>query len=644
MTDEAKPPPDEKPGENIERLADHRRRRPSRVVNVTNDQPAVAARLARARAIIGDAAPYEPIGFSGNHYYVLGSERQLVGGAPRDFGGAQLDAICGKNPYLRNRYPRMRNGKPVEGFVADRARYELICACHEMGHWEPSNIRSVGAWLGADGDLILHRGDHLNINGQVRPLGRIGEFVYIPGPPLPPLPKVTPAMRGLVASLRSPAEELLDRLESFGFARGTFDAFMVLALICAAIMCGALKFRPHGFLIGEMGTGKSTLQAFICAVLGADGIVPITDATSAGIWQALRNRSIAVSYDEFEAEADPKKQDRVIALARQASTGGIVRRGSSQHTASEFPILSSFIMSCIIAPPLKSEDASRFVQITTVKATFPRAPFSLDRLQQLGLELTAVLAERWKLLNATVMPTLRTLMTAKDQSGRLIDLYGTLISLASVALYEDLDRMNLAGRLASHQMTRLLADAAEEQQPEYRRCLDRLTGHRTEKHRANSTQLGEAVAVVVAALSNPATRMQASLLGEDEDVSGDSEEPNRVAAAKRLLAAYGCKVVALSGENGGNDIVLQVAHNNLQLAEVFEESRWRTTPESATGGGWTQALKRAPGASVSKAWFRGVQSRCVNVPIALVLQPGTTPRPSERHDSEQPGDAAGLLH
>ena len=77
MTDEPKPPPDEKP-ENVERLADHRRRRPSRVVNVTNDQPAVAARLARARAIIGDAAPYEPIGFSGNHYYVLGSERQLV--------------------------------------------------------------------------------------------------------------------------------------------------------------------------------------------------------------------------------------------------------------------------------------------------------------------------------------------------------------------------------------------------------------------------------------------------------------------------------------------------------------------------------------------------------------------------------------
>ena len=177
MTDEPPKPPEEPPPENVERLADHRRRRPSRMVNVTNDQPAVAARLARARAIIGDNAPYEPVGFSGNRYFVLGSERQLVDGVPRDFGGAQLDAICGRNPYLRIRYPRLRNGKPVEGFVADRARYDLMCACHEMGHWEPKNIRGVGAWLGADGDLILHRGDHLHINGQVRPLGRVGEHV-----------------------------------------------------------------------------------------------------------------------------------------------------------------------------------------------------------------------------------------------------------------------------------------------------------------------------------------------------------------------------------------------------------------------------------------------------------------------------------
>ena len=57
----------------------------------------------------------------------------------------------------------------------------------------------------------------------MRPLGRVGEFVYIPGPPLPALPKVTKKMR--------PAEELLDRLETFGLARGSFDARMLLGAV-----------------------------------------------------------------------------------------------------------------------------------------------------------------------------------------------------------------------------------------------------------------------------------------------------------------------------------------------------------------------------------------------------------------------------
>jgi hypothetical protein len=103
-------------------------------------------------------------------------------------------------------------------------------------------------------------------------------------------------------------------------------------------------------------------------------------------------------------------------------------------------------------------------------------------------------------------------------------------------------------------------------------------------------------------------------------------------------------VVALAGDNGSANVVLQVARSNPQLAELFANTRWRTTPESVTGGGWTQALKLAPGASIGKACFRGVQSGCVNVPIALVLQPGTSPQPGEQPANKQPGEAAGLLH
>jgi hypothetical protein len=357
---------------------------------------------------------------------VLDSERFLRHQPEYRIGGAFLDSICGASHYLRERYPRMRMGKPVEGFVADRARCEFMNACHIMGYWEPTNIRSVGAWLGTDGDLILHRGDHLFINGQMRPLGRVGEYVYIPGAPLPPLPKVREDMRQ--------AEELLDRLERFGFARGSFDALMLLGVICVGILSGALKFRPHCFIVGEMDVGKSTLQKLLRAVFGANGFVEITDATAAGIWQALKNRSVPIGYDEFEAEADPKRQDRVVALARQANTGGLLRRGSSAHGAMEFPILSPFICSSIIAPPLNAADASRFLVLIMNKVPFLRPLFSVDGLNAWGSELTAVLADRWKLLNDSVLPELHALMTTQGYSGRLIDLYGTLLGLVSVAL------------------------------------------------------------------------------------------------------------------------------------------------------------------------------------------------------------------
>jgi len=640
--------PPEEPGGSVERLADHRRRRrPSRVRDVTDSGPPVAARLARAQMLIGPEAPYEPVGFDGKNYWVIGCTKNLHSALPKEIGGSWLDSICGNCDYLRTRYPRMREGKPVNGFVPDNARRDLMNACHELGYWEPTNIRSVGAWLGADGDLILHRGDHLYIRGQVRELGRVGEFVYVPGPPLPMIPKLTQGMR--------PAQALLDRLETFTFSRGSFDAMLMLGIICVGLVCGALKFRPHCFVVGEIGAGKTALQQLLRAVFGAEGIVDVTDATAAAIWQALRNRSIPIGYDEFEAEADSRKQERILALARQASTGAKLRRGSSGHIGVEFPVVSSFICSSVIAPPLNAADASRFVLFTLDRliatlnedgsAPPQRAAFSLDMLGDYGLQLTARLAARWPELRDTVLPTIARTMSDAGYPGRIIDLYGTLIGLCSVALFDDVEQMNLPGRLASYQMQRLLADARAEQVPEYARCLDHLKSYRIERHRPTSTQLGELIHTAANAFMQGAGRKQANFWGDDEIAPDDPESAGR--SAQRQLLAFGLRVARIGDENASANIVLQVAHNNQQLAEVFEHTRWRSSPESATGGGWTQALRRAPGATLPAGSVRfraGFTSRAVNVPIALVLQPGTSPTQGAGLPGDELPDAVTMLH
>lgn len=638
---------DQPPGDgpdNVERLADHRRRRrPSRIRDATDDAAGLAARLAQVRMLIGDA-PYEAVGFDGEHYWVLDGGQHLRHGAPRDIGGAWLDSICGSSPYLRERYPRMRNGKPVKGFVADDARRELMMACDIMGFWEPTNVRGVGAWRGADGDLILHRGDHLWIRGARRALGRLGDFVYIPGPPLPPLPKLTDKMQ--------PGVALLDRLETFRFARGSFDAMLMLGEICVSILSGALPFRPHMFIVGEIDTGKTTLQRLVRIALGAQGVVDVTDASAAAIWQALRGRSIPICYDEFEAEADPKKQERILALARQASTGAKLRRGSSGGSASEFPVVSNFICSSVIPPPFNSADASRFLVINTIKLIDVdtekrvRPPFSEDRLGELGAQLTARLAERWPYLIKTVLPEISRIMAEQGYPGRVTDLYGTIIGLVSVALYDDIEQMNLPGRLASFQMQRLLEEAIGQQVAEYRRCVDHMLAHRIERNRPTSQQLGElATTATMALLGRAASREQLTLWGYVDDLPEDITDAGK--AAQRILSAFGLRVARLGPGNDATNIVLQVAHNNVQLAELFEGTRWRTSPESATGGGWTQALRRAPGATLSSGVrFRaGVQSRCVQVPIAVVLQRPIAPEPGTVPTAEDTaGDAPGLLH
>lgn len=637
------PPGDDDPG-NIERLSEHRRRRrPSRIRDATDDAAGLAARLATVRMMIGDS-PYEPVGFDGHQYWIIDSTQSLRGAAPRDIGPAWLDSICGASPYLRERYPRTRKGQPVGGFVADNARRDLMNACNIMGFWQPSNVRGAGAWLGADGDLVLHRGDHLWIRGARRALGRVGDFVYVPGPPLPPLPKLTPAMR--------PAHHLLDRLETFRFTRGSFDALLVLGILCVSCVAGALAFRPHLFVVGEIDTGKTTLQKLIRATLGIDGIVDVTDASAASIWQSLNWRSLPIGYDEFEAEADPKRQERILALARQASTGAKLRRGSASHTATEFPVVSNFICSSIIAPPLNAADASRFVIITTEilkllsgDEALPRTPFTTDRLAEYGAQLTARLAQQWPLLHKEVLPAIRDLMSAQGYPGRVIDLYGTLLGLLSVALHDKVEDMNLAGHLAGFQMQRLLTEAQGQQIPEWRRCLDFLLSARTERNRHTSTQFGELIQAAAAGLMSPGSREQLTLWGASEDIPQDIDGAAR--SAQRILSAFGLRVARVGLGNASENLVLQVAHANSQLAELFEETRWRTSAESATGGGWTQALRRAPGATISGGVrFRvGVQSRSVQVPIAVVLQRPVSPDPGQQPAAGEPAaDVPGVLH
>jgi hypothetical protein len=64
-----------------------------------------------------------------------------------------------------------------------------------------------------------------------------------------------------------------------------------------------------------------------------------------------------------------------------------------------------------------------------------------------------------------------------------------------------------------------------------------------------------------------------------------------------------------------------VANNHVSLGALFERTRWASP--RGTSGGWTQALRRLPGAEQTgnSLWFGGSTSRAVMLPIKLIPSP-----------------------
>ena len=636
-------PPEGADDRKVTRLERRRMPPPPRV----ETQPA-DVRMQKARIMLGSECPYVPLGYDESHWWVIDRNMMVRGLIPRDLARNMLVAIAGE-PWLEQRYPRTRKSKTgdqeVYGVSTEKAAAALIDACSVMGYWTPEDhLRGLGAWPGADGDLVMHRGDHLFIRGHVTSLGRHGDYVYIPRRPLPRLP-VQDASRQLVASA---AAELLTRIDTFRWSRGTFDSGICLGWICCAILSGALDtFRPHLWLTGELGSGKTIFQdQLLKLVFSGAGIISVTDASAAGIWQAMEYDCIPIGIDEIESSDDNERRDQVIRLIRQASSGALILRGGSHHSGASFRVASCFLCSSIVPPTLNSQDASRIV-VLSLLSDVPgvlRPPFLVDRLEQIGAALAKRLADNYKRLVSLVLPAARRQMMEDGFTARLADVYGALWAAADVAVYDEFDPARLAKWLAMRPTILLRDTALAELTAEWRRCLDWLMSSRTDRLRADSDTFGDLIIRAALPLINPRRGpVQTNLFNDAGEEIADAEEDNAAVAARNRLMRYGLKVCRQVGDNGESAVVLIVANSHRALAEIFQSSIWRTIPEAATGGGWTQVLKRAPGAvpSGNHVRFRAVRSRAMVLPIELVIgadEPATTKPDASEVLAARPGE------
>jgi hypothetical protein len=543
--------------------------------------------------------PMRALGVHGSTRFYLDADRQLVALPADRHTRLGLLALFGRHSsVLYDHWPRKNKDGDVTGWRPELVAEALMAACSHHGQWDPAEReRGRGAWRDGDGGLILHTGGsvlHFPPSSPdpwaartSHPPGLAGRYVYPAGESVG-MPTELPAST-------EGAARLLALLRTWRWRR-QIDAVLLLGWIGAAMIAGALEWRPIVWITGTKGTGKSTLQELLEALFDG-GLVKLADTSEAYIRQRLRHQTLPVSLDEAEAEEDNRRLQSIVRLARVAASGGRLGRGGQDHQAVEFTMRSAFLFGSILMPPLLGQDRSRIAVLEMLELVrgAARPDVQASTWGPIGAQLRRRLVDGWPRWVETLEHYRESLMAA-GHTARGADQFGTLLAAADLLLMDGAACSETSApwieQLQADQMIETEEDVRDEEQ-----CLAHLLSSAVDPYR------------------NGGKRTIAEwLMVATGQVDGDPAE------AMRALGQYGLRLDARTR-------TLQIANSHSGLAGLFKDTRWAA--RSGSQGVWVQAVRRLPGADRSSGplWFAGAPSRATLVPLDAVLSdPTQSPR------------------
>jgi hypothetical protein len=346
---------------------------------------------------------------------------------------------------------------------------------------------------------------------------------------------------------------------------------LCLGWIGCALVGGALNWRPHAWVTGGTGTGKSTLQNLLRTVF--DGAALTTgDATPAAVRQLLKQQTLPVFFDEIEPsdDGDNRKTNEVIKLARLASSGEQALRGGQDHVGHEFTIRSCFLFSSILTPPMLTQDRNRLaiLELDKIEKGKPAPTIDLAEIRLLGRQLRRRLVDHWHRLDRLV-ERYKTALADVGHNGRSGDQFGTLLAVADLLLYDVEDEANIL-----EWAERFRADTLAEKE----------------------TDVGDEEEIVQFLATSFLPQR-----GGDEPAPivrhiKDALQPGADRAAERL-ENFGLRIVQKTDAGAGRpastaaaaDLYLAIANAHVGLEKIFASKRW-------SAGTWTQSFQRVEGA------------------------------------------------
>lgn len=512
--------------------------------------------------------PFTALGYDGNRYYYYSFLLQkIVSLTPVEHRKENLFALAPHSYWVK-----IYGDKKESWTLATDA---MIQTCAAEGLFDPQNVIGRGIWL-IDGKGITHYGDKV----------LIGDKKYSPKEIPRHIAKKKVFEVGAPLQLGDPDDTADFTQIEFILSQLSFQTPNASLLIAGWVVCamaaGALHWRPHMWVTGKAGSGKSAVVNTVKRLLGNCGEHYTGETTEAGIRQDLKHDCRAVTYDEAEPKTHQAQiaLQKILNLFRQASSDETAKiaKGTVSGKGINFRIRSCAMLGSVNPLLTEEPDKTRFFVAEMgkpmEKKEFVKWEFNMQKVFSQGFQaaLHTRISQNIVTLAANAK-TFSSVLAERFQNNRAGDQYGTLIAGAYLLTSTELINAEYASdwvKDTKFPADEILVDDESDEMELWNYMLERMIPFKK--------QYGDKVIN----MDRPLAELIEASFGDYKALEYSYKD------AEIALSYKGIKTVV---ENGVKYVAISTNHSG--LADLISRSRF-------AGLEWSPILRRIKGAIVSK--------------------------------------------
>lgn len=326
------------------------------------------------------------------HYFMLTRERIIVSIARGGFTSSRVLMLAPLSWWDQAAMVTAQGAIKLT-FAQDFLQAESSRA----GRFDDAKIRGTGVWQDGD-EFILNTGENL-----VTSDGRVMEYDEFKTRYFYVSSNVSFGPLGDRESTDEEGQSLHELFKAHAWS-GEIDHRIALGWALLAPMAGALQWRPHLWITGRFGSGKSYfIENLLNPIVGTFRHSGSAGDTESGIRRSIQNDPRPVILDEMKVKSqkDDEKIRAILSLARDASSNASATRTMAGRDGGteQFTIRSPFCFGSDQPPAMDGAIESRIIKVEAFSPPKDRqATFQAQRKEETLKHIAAIRnPERYRL-------------------------------------------------------------------------------------------------------------------------------------------------------------------------------------------------------------------------------------------------------